>query len=443
MTRALFLALLLGVTEGGEASPPGVERLLEIANVSPTGDVSAAATPLAVRNGHVVLAQVEDDPVRQALGFLTTRVRLGKRGPTGVWEWSENTLETRTLHDAYHTQPSVAFDRQGHIHVAYNMHHMPWQYVVSATAYSIDAFEFRGENVTAQELETIRDKNKTNFPGPGRAAVPGNQITYPAFFTAPRGDLFLTYRYALKPARPWGRRSFATGIARYDPERRVWNSIGKEMQLDHGDAVDEIGESLHSNPFLFEERHVPYNVRIGFDGAGSLHAVWTSWDSRSGLDGSYTIAPSHSKLIESGFPSDISVRSAEREIGLWPQGTYFNTAKDLAVKSNGEVLAILEPRGAQRMLARLDPTTGRWQGPEALPFSASKILITPDGTEWTFASGIRVLRREAGSWRTYVRISENLCDPFPVYDEEENAFFVRARICPERRASVIYRIGMN
>jgi len=130
--------------------------------------------------------------------------------------------DTRTLLDPYHTQPSLAFDRNGYLHVAYNMHNLPWQYVVSHQPYDVRQFDFNGQSVTLSQLDALRLSNKTHYPDVGKAQIPGNQITYPAFFKNRAGDLYLTYRYALRPARAWEERARAAGVARYDADNRTW-----------------------------------------------------------------------------------------------------------------------------------------------------------------------------------------------------------------------------
>ena len=76
---------------------------------------------------------------------LRTVVRQGKRGADDNWTWIVKTIENRTLDSPWHTVPSIAVDHQNFVHVAYNMHNMPWQYSVSRQPGSLDAFDFRGE----------------------------------------------------------------------------------------------------------------------------------------------------------------------------------------------------------------------------------------------------------------------------------------------------------
>ena len=95
---------------------------------------------------------------------------------------------------------------------------MPWQYSVSHQPGSVDAFDFRGEALSLNSAfrPAVEYLNQTPFPGLGKAAIPGMQITYPTFFADRKGDLWVTYRFALKPNRDWSQRTYGCGIARYD-----------------------------------------------------------------------------------------------------------------------------------------------------------------------------------------------------------------------------------
>lgn len=131
----------------------------------------------------------------------------------GKWVWTKRVIDTQTVHDRWHTAPAIGIDDKGFIHIAYNMHNLPWQYQISTKSESIDSFNFKGQRVSVTELQRMKFKNKTDFPTLGLAAIPGNQITYPAFFNDNNGELFVSYRFAAKPARKFANRTMGSGVA--------------------------------------------------------------------------------------------------------------------------------------------------------------------------------------------------------------------------------------
>lgn len=438
LRKAMIVAATLFIARLADGA--NIELVMPQTTISPTGDRAVFATPLDYQSDHLVLAQVEPADANTPNAYLRTVIRLGARNISGGWTWHTRTIENRTLHDPYHTQPSVAFDRDGHIHVAYNMHHVPWQYAVSSKPYDIDSIEFRGEAVTMAELDTIRLHNKTYFPSPGKAAIPGNQITYPAFVKDRKGDLFTVYRYALRPARDWDYRNYAIGLARYDSEKKTWHSIGGKVKLNPGDVKTNGAAPNTSSPLIFDTRYLPYTVTIAFDAANGMHAIWTWWDRNGGTDGSRTHMPSYRHIANtSAETSSVNWAEAERIPG-WRDDVVFNTAKALTVAANGDVLAILEPTGKPRQLIRRFHDTGKWGIPVDMPNSAPKIKVSNDGTEWAFASGLNLFRRSpGGAWSSPIPVGKDLCDPWPIYVAQENTFFIRAKNCSDFSKSVIYK----
>lgn len=443
MSRATAISLACACVALSAAAMGGeVELVMPPVAISSQGDVSVFSTPIDAQNSQIVVAFVTDADAKTTSGFLNTVVREGKK-VDNVRQWKTTTLDTSTLLDPYHTQPSLAFDRNGYIHVAYNMHNLPWQYVISEQPYSVDGFVFHGQAVSKRELDALRLENKTHFPDRGRALVPGNQITYPAFFKDRAGDLFVSYRYALRPARNWDECSRAAGIARFDPAIRAWVSVGGQVSLNSGDIVPNGPTDSVAIAFAYDESYVPYLVTLAFDGDNAMHAIWTWWDNRSGQTGSVSVLPSYCKVADTTLPISAASAATHRLPG-WSDSTKFNTAKSIAIAADGDVLAILEPQGQNRKLARRNHATGSWSAPVDTPNNASKILVDRDGNEWLFASGLNLFKRiPGGDWSRPCRIGQGLCDPRSVYLEAENSFYILAKTCPAREQVVVYRYKLD
>ena len=216
------------------ASGVTVTNVVEF-DVAPSS-TNVFSSPLAFHAGMLFTVNVEP-----ALGPVTgtnlqTVVRKGVQQKFGIWEWESKVIEPNTLEDRYHTQASIGVDNHGYIHVAYNMHNMPWQYSVSAKPGAIGNFIFKGDPITHADRYLVRHKNKTPFISIGTAAIPGNQITYPAFFNDRSGQLYVTYRFATRPKRRFSARDFAGGIAKYNESVHQWEPIGGQLVRTDKDA---------------------------------------------------------------------------------------------------------------------------------------------------------------------------------------------------------------
>ena len=369
-------------------------------------------------------------------------MRIGSNR-TGEWEWATTRIDTRTLLDPYHTQPSLAFDKNGYLHVAYNMHNLPWQYMVSQQPYDISQFLFQGQPITLAQLDELRLKNKTSYPDMGKGKIPGNQITYPAFFKSPGGDIYISYRYAMRPARTWEERSRAYGVARYDADTQTWDSLGQRIELSPGDASYDGSYRPNTTVFAYDPGYIPYLVTLAFDAENAMHAVWTWWDRSSNQGGNVTLHPSYRRLDDPTQTAAIA-DSTDYRIPGWPDTTIFNTAKSIAIAADGDVLVILEPRSENRKLIRLDRSTGQWSQAMDTPNSASKVLVDKNGRVWVFASGLNLfVRTPGGRWSMAHKIGSNLCDPRPVYSKDEHSIYILAKTCPDRDKAVVYRYQLD
>lgn len=423
-----------------------VETMLPEIAVDQEGDKNVFATPFDYRDGTLVTVHVEPPGAGGTEhANLRTVVRLGSRDSTGRWSWESKVIEDRTLRDPWHTQASVAFDRHGFIHVAYNMHNMPWQYSVSTAPMSIAGFAFRGQPVSEDELHQVRFRNKTPFPDSGTAAIPGNQVTYPMFFSDANKELYVTYRFALRPARAWKERGFAGGIARYDADSKLWTSVGGEHRRTRDDVADRSNPSAAAAyPFAFEDGYSVYLITLSFDSGNGVHAFW-NW--REGGAGTDTTRPSHAYspdgrrfVKRSGEVLRLPVRRVDSEPiepALARDPSY--APKSAAVLPEGTPLVVIQSISGGRYLYALPKSTGRWTEGEPMPDGASEILVDAKGDQWAFASGLKVFTRGAlgEPWRRVGEIGNDLCSPRVRYFGPERRFIVHAKRCDGGGATIL------
>lgn len=448
-TRRLFaLGSLFCVIAGcATARDIVVHEIAADIPVSPRA-INISSTPLAWCGERVVTAVVEEPPEESATRLLTV-VLLGEVDSQGQWQWQRKVIEPRTLPDLYHTQPSVGVDGRGRVHVAYNMHNMPWQYAVSTEPCSIDAFEFKGEAVSDADLYAVFEENRTPFPGPGSGAIPGNQVTYPVFTNDRTGNLYVSYRFAVRPARTWLERGFGAGIARFDDQTERWEAIGGlvtlsslDVQIPTDSTQDSVPGAVQAFPFAWHPGWTSYYPRVWFDVDNGMHVAWTWRQSEAGIDASHPSyafrrdpASGFQRADASAYTLPIGIDSTGTIDGLNGQKVYAG----LTITSDAEEapLIVVQPVNADRLLARFDRSLQQWQI-EPSPFGATSVLCEDNGDCWAYASGPRVLLKPRGETRWQLKLDQQgFCDPKPLHDARSQRRFLYITRCDQRSARIL------
>ena len=411
-----------------------IEEIGSLSNISSNRNMFSTA--LAYHEGSVYTVNVESGSGSDG---LVTVVRKGTPDVSGNWIWAEShIIDDDTFKNDYHTQASIAIDKLGYVHVAYNMHNMPWQYSVSVRPGDISEFDFLGDPISAAQRNAIR-VNRTPFPSLGTAAIPGNQITYPAFFYDRNGELYITYRFATRPKRSFVNRGFAGGVARYDTETRSWEALGGDIVVTSDDAdIPGGGDSARIRAFAYSDRWSVYQIWLSFDELNNMHVSWF-W--REGGAGPSTSHPSYafssddgysftnSKGVEYNLP--ISVQRSELFIREGDRRT-FGHRSSIAVNRDSTPYIYSEEKGENRMLRRLvyRAAPGEWSVPQDLPGSATEVLIDEEGRFWAFATGPKIFVRDLpeGEW-------EN------IHRQEHGYSFLRTLKIPQERKIVLYSMN--
>ncbi|WP_353178279.1 BNR-4 repeat-containing protein [Salinisphaera sp. T5B8] len=419
-------------------------------------NASVFATPLAVSDATVYTVNVEPGPRPVKLhdfGFHTV-VRKGERSPDGHWSWRSHLLDADTANDPYHTAASIGLDRDGFVHVAYDMHNLPWQYSVSAQPESINEFVFRGQRVSAKARWGSQHR-RVEFPAPGTAAIPGTQITYPSFFNDRDGRLYVTYRYAVRPARTWSERLFSGGLARYEESNRSWHAIGGDVTVGTDDIRLPPGRSEYvSRPFISEPGWWVYQMRLAFDSENGMHVAWLWRRGDSGVDQNFAsyayLPPARDAAYDATgkryqLPIDLAAASRvapERMAELAPDGLY--SPARISVSEDGHPVVALQSVHGPRYRSRL--ADGHWSDPEPVPNQAFEQHYDDQGREWAFATGLTVLRRNVdpsgrptSDWRTVykgnARDGTALCHTRAVAAPADSAtaFYLHANVLVDGR----------
>ncbi len=416
-----------------------------------SSSINVFSTPTAWFKGDLYTINVEPPEGINTKLNLRTVVRKGIQNSNGNWVWSSKLVEGRTLEDRYHTQASIAVDRSGYIHVAYNMHNMPWQYAVSKKAEDISEFEFKGKPITDDELYIVKIQNRTPFPDIGQTAIPGTQITYPAFFYDRNRDVYVTYRFAIRPKRSWNERGFAGGIAKYDIITKKWLPIGGAMQITSADADLPSGRNEFTvTPFAFQKDWSVYLIRLFFDKNNRMHLSWT-W--RTGGAGPNCTHPSYafsSYPYTDFFGTDgscyqlpIRVECVENVAKFFDNKEYY-APTSLAVDRSGQPWIVLNPIGGHRCLVHYDSLKNGWSDPEAMPFGATEIYIDKRGTQWAFSSGICIFQRNL---QTYWKWEKVYCEKGYGYPKilpvpQDESLFIHTQSSDGKRVKIL-KVKLN
>ena len=205
-------------------------------------------TPVTTYNGSIYFTWV-DNKMRTMIAKKTP----GRKVTTSV-------ILPKSDRDKNHSLPSVAVDKNGYIHVVYNMHQSRWQegdtgwqYKVSDKPEDISSFTFVGD-----------DPDRT---------IPGKYITYPAFTKDRNGDLYVTFRHRTHPDGNYGfDGSQGIGIAKYDANSKRWCMLGG-TNYKHGIKTFFWSDSSRhwGNK---KPGYQGYRAKLFFDRNNRMHVSW-------------------------------------------------------------------------------------------------------------------------------------------------------------------------
>ena len=408
-------------------------------------------TPVDTQHGYVYTANIEHGVDGDTNSTnLHTVVRQGIQLSDGSWQWADALVENRTVHNQWHTAPSVVADNEGYIHVAYNMHNYPWQYKRSTQAHNLDNFNFLGQAITQAEIDRSKFENKTSFPTLGYADIPGNQITYPAFFKDRNRNVYATYRFAAKPKRSFAERTMSGGIASYDTQLQSWRAIGGEVAVTDGVDFTAHAQAPYAPTALASETGwTVYHPRLMFGAANELHV---SWFFRNGIAGAEYTRPCFVKSMDTYSFSDAAGKSVLLPMDTddcgnigYADSQEFYSVGNTAMDSSGKPYILLSPIGGSRQIVSYDAANDRWER-ENSPNGATEIFFDADDNLWAVASGIRVMVRLNGStsWDTVYSDegSTKACFPKVSVDEDGDTAFVHTHAC-DQESITIYAIRLN
>ena len=426
-----------------------VVKILDRLTVS-ASQLMVQQTPVDTQHGYVYTANIEHGTNGDENGTnLHTVVRMGKQDSDGNWDWTSALIEDRTVYNQWHTAPSIAADTDGYIHVAYNMHNFPWQYKRSTQPHDLDNFEFLGQSITHSEINRSKFENKTTFPTLGHGQIPGNQITYPAFFKDRNRDIYATYRFAAKPKRSFEERTMSGAIASYDTQTQTWRAIGGQVPGVEGtDFTAHPDAPAAATALAAQTGWTVYHPRLMFGPSNDLHV---NWFFRQGIAGAELSRPCYVKSQDTYSFTDatgngvtLPMESGDcGNIGYADSQDFYSIGNS-TMDSTGKPFIVLSPIGGARQIVSYDANSGNWEREDS-PNNATEIFFDGDDNLWAVASGIRIMVKLNGSssWDTvYSDSSGNACFPKVSVNETGDTAFVHTHAC-DQKSVTIYGVRLN
>ncbi len=419
-----------------------ISKILNKLEVS-TAQLNVQTTPIAAGGGYVYTANIEHGPDGDANGInLKTVVRQGRMDDNGNWIWTSFVVEDRTVHDEYHTSPSVAVDRHGFVHVTYNMHNIPWQYKRTVRPHDITEWEFLGQEVTTAQLRELKFENRVSYPTLGTAEIPGNQITYPAFFYDNNNDIYLSYRFAAKPAQRFANRAFSGALAEYDVDLRRWTSIGEEVINSSDDFRFDEDSSNTATALASQQGWTAYHPRINF---GPNNEIGIFHFYRNGIAGTQLTRPcAYRETASGGFetydgsPITLPVTTADcGNMGFSDSQQFYSTG-NVAGDSKGMPSVLLSPVGEPRVIMTYSESENKWVS-EKSPGNSIEIFYDRDDNLWAASHRFTLYRRLANEteWQTVFKDdTAKDCHPKVRLNANRTVAYIHTHACDSKSVSI-------
>jgi len=368
---------------------------------------------------YMYTANIEPGPNGDSVGVpLRTVLRQGYQRSDNSWEWKNVTIDDRTVHNRWHTAPSVAVDKTGAIHVAYNMHNFPWQYKKSDQAHDITSMVFKGQQISDVELKMAEEQNRTRFPTLGSAAIPGNQITYPGFHKDRNGDLYVSYRF------------------------RTWSPIGAKHNHSEGDFDQDAASPDAAISFAGKKGWTSYLPRVVFNKQNNMF-VSMYW--RDGVAGRQVSMPC---VVRSISRNDVvDMKGGAMSLPIQPEqcgnigidnSKEFYSIGSFAIDNEDNPYLLLSPTEGSRFISRYSTAENRWIEEEA-PEGATEIFFDNDNNMYAIRSGIQIFKRSSvgSKWqKIYSENAANNCYPKVKIDASGKNAFIHTQSCDEKHVTI-------
>lgn len=364
-----------------------LEIILEGGFNAHPSNIARFNSPIFTADGNIYVSYIDSD--------LQTVVAQKKNG-----SWKTSVVSEITQDDPYHNQPSLAVDADGYIHVVYNMHATPWQYSVSMKPHDISEWDFKGQYAGENPGFTSTDPSQcsgdcyNDWQAEGKAAIPGNQVSYPFMSVDRNRTIYVSYRECFHCDASYFERQKSAGISKYDVKTKTWRRLAGVR------------------PWATDENFVALGVHFFFDGNNRMHVSWI-WGNHYTEDESsdafffnpnypsYTYSDDGGNTFysASGKRLSLPLNFAQTESIIEPEwierpeeSGYFWGYTEISALPNGNPVAVLFPRTITdgRVKKSVFVLNNGWSEPRFLPWGAEDLMVDSNGRFIAISSGIRM-----------------------------------------------------
>ncbi len=345
-------------------------------------DASQWQSPIVTLNGNIYYVWVNNK----------LQTMIAKKSSSG--KVTSTVIHNNTDKNKHHTLPSLGIDKDGYIHVAYNMHQsrikegkFGWQYKKSNKPNSISAFTFIGENSTN--------------------TIPGKFITYPSFVTDRKNDLYVAFRHRTPSDGNFNRvGSQGLGIAKYNTNTKTWKMLGgtnykhKEKTFFWSDSTrisnsKPIGYHSYLSDIFFDRKnrmHISWDVFIK-PGEGRSHIMYAYSD-----DGGNTFKKANGQLIRS-----LPITPQNGDIVEQSSRGVFRSQSNVGVTSKGQpIVSFQDTSKANKAFFKIwngNNWTARKEFPAVFP---PIILSDSNGDIITISKkNFHISTNDGNTWKAY------------------------------------------
>lgn len=246
------------------SGPTGLESVRVVQEFTQADHLLNASdwsTPLVSHNGVIFYAYIDVDQDISVIAFHPDGSRASSKV---MFDIADNN---------HHVEPSLGIDSNGFLHLVGNMHNEPMKYYKSARPMDVSEWSFKGGNLQEGGIE-------------------GVGVTYPNFFNAPDGTLFIAFRSVVQSGQQGHR---AGAIGRYDVATRRWTMLGN--------PVPKWQTTLVGNTIVWDDSgsgttfaYQGYKLRCAFSPSGRLHMSWNIAKNPD-PNGEYDISANHTHVM--------------------------------------------------------------------------------------------------------------------------------------------------
>ncbi|MDD9206627.1 BNR repeat-containing protein [Georgenia sp. 10Sc9-8] len=296
--------------------------------------------------GHHVDQALLTDGADQYVGYYDADRELTVAHRTlGSAEWTYQRLGSRTGWDS-HNYITLATDRDGHLHVAGNMHNDPLRYWRTTTPGDVSTLQ-RVENMVGPDLESA--------------------VTYPAFLEMADGTLAFRYREG-------GSGDGMDVFTRYDEDDRSWTGLLDTPLLD--------GEG---------ERNA-YATRPELGPDGDYHLAWV-WRDSPTASATHTVSYARSPDLQhwetsTGEPLTLPITLETGDVvdPVEPGGGVINNNVQVGTDPDGEPVVAYhrydDEGNTQVYVARPDDSESGWQNTQVTDWTGAWDFDRPGSLEF-------------------------------------------------------------